>query len=80
LQWERAEVEQFYKGYRIEVSVTLDSNAWTVGIFIYYSEGLRHILVTFPMNQEFKTHDDGMEAGLAVAKKWIDERTSNPRH
>jgi hypothetical protein len=24
LQWEQAEVEQFYKGYRIAVSVTLD--------------------------------------------------------
>jgi hypothetical protein len=29
------------------------------------------------MNQEFKTYDDAMEAGLAAAKKWIDERTSN---
>jgi hypothetical protein len=73
-------VEQFYRGHRIEVSVTLDGNAWTVGIFIYYSEGLLNTLVTFPMNQEFKTYDDAMEAGLAGAKKWIDERISNPGH
>jgi hypothetical protein len=80
MQWGRAEMEQFYKGYRIEVSVTLDGNAWTVGIFIYYSEGLRNILVTFPMDQEFKTYDDAVEAGLAAGKKWIDERISNPGH
>jgi hypothetical protein len=24
------------------------------------------------MNQEFKTYDDAMEAGLAAAKNWID--------
>jgi hypothetical protein len=73
-------VEQFYRGHRIEVSVTLDGNAWTVDIFIYYTEGLLNTLVTFPMNHEFKTYDDAMEAGLAGAKKWIDERISNPGH
>jgi hypothetical protein len=78
LQWEQAEVEQFYKGYRIEVSVTLDGDNWFASLFIYYSEGPRNMLVTFPMNQEFKTYDDAVEAGLAAAKKWIDERTSNP--
>ena len=69
-------MEQSYKGHRIEVSVTLDGNAWTVGIFLYYSEGSRNILVTFPMNQEFKAYEDAVEAGLAAAKKWIDERIS----
>ena len=71
-------MEQFYKGYRIEFSVTLDSNAWTVGIFIYYSEGLRHILVTFPMNQEFKSYDQAIEAGFAAAQKWIDGDKRRP--
>jgi hypothetical protein len=80
MQWAGAEMERFYRDHRIEFSVRLDGNAWTVSIFIYYSEGLQNILVTFPMNQEFKTYDDAMEAGLAAAKKWIDERTSNPRH
>jgi hypothetical protein len=72
LQWEQAEVEQFYKGYRIEVSVTLDGDNWFASLFIYYSEVPRNMLVTFPMNQEFKTYDGAMEAGLAAAKKWID--------
>jgi hypothetical protein len=80
MQWGRAEMEHFYRDHRVELSVGLDGNAWTVSLFIYYSEGLLNILVTFPMNQEFKTYDDAMEAGLAAAKKWIDERTSNPRH
>jgi hypothetical protein len=70
-------MEHFYKDCRIEFSVGLDGNAWTVSVFIYYSEGLLNILVTFPMNQEFKTYDDAMEAGLAAAKKWIDGRMSN---
>ena len=73
-QWEQAEVEQFYKGYRIEFSVTPDDNAWTVSIFIYYSEGPLKMLVTFPLNQEFKTYHEAMGVGLAAAKKWVDER------
>jgi hypothetical protein len=71
-----AEMEHFYRDHRIEFSVGLDANAWTVSIFIYY-RGPQNILVTFSLNQEFKTYDDAMEAGLAAAKKWIDERASN---
>jgi hypothetical protein len=78
MQWAGAEMEHFYRDHRIEFSVTLDSNAWMVSIFIYYSEGPQNILVTFPMNQEFKTYDDAMGAGLAAAKKWIDQRTPIP--
>jgi hypothetical protein len=73
----RPEMERFYRDHRIELSVGLDRDAWMLSIFIYYSEGLQNILVTFPMDQEFETYDDAMEAGLAAAKKWIDERTSN---
>ena len=80
MQWERAEMEHFYRDHRIEFSVTLDGNAWTVGMFIYYSEGLLNILVTFPMNQKFKTYGDAVETGLAAGKSWIDERISNPGH
>ena len=71
-------MEHFYRDHRIEFSVTLYGNAWTISIFIYYSEGLLNILVTFPMNQKFKTYGDAIEAGFAAAKKWIDERISNP--
>jgi hypothetical protein len=77
MQWPGAEMEHFYRDHRIELSVTLDGNAWTVGIFIYYSEGPLNKLVTFPMNQEFKTYDEAVETGLAAAKEWIDERTPN---
>ena len=78
MQRERAEVEQFYEGHRIEISTYLDGDTWVTSAYIYYSEGSRNILVTFPMNQEFKTYHEAMEAGLAAAKKWIDERISNP--
>jgi hypothetical protein len=73
---EGTKMEQFYKNHRIEVSLLLDDNTWTVSLFIYYSEGSQNILVTFPMNQVFKTYNDAMDAGFAAAKKWIDERTS----
>lgn len=73
-------MERFYRDHRIELSVGPDGDAWTVSIFIYYSEGPQSILVTFPMDREFKTYDEAMEAGLAAAKKWIDERTSNRGH
>jgi len=72
LQWERAEVEQFYKGYRIEVSVWLNDDGWCASIFIYYSEGPQNILVTFAVPDAFKTYDGAIEAGLAAAQKWID--------
>jgi hypothetical protein len=67
-------MEHLYKDHRIEVSVGLDGDAWMVSLFIYYRQGPQNVLVTFPVDQEFKTHDKAMEAGLAAAKKWIDSR------
>lgn len=66
-------MEHFYRDHRIEFSVTLDDNAWTVGIFIYYSNGSQNILVTFAMPDTFKTYDEAIEESLAAAQKWIDE-------
>jgi hypothetical protein len=65
-------MEQFYKGHRIEVSVWLDDDGWFAGLFIYYSEGLHNILVTFAMPETFNTYDGAIEAGLTAAQKWID--------
>ena len=73
----RPEMERFYRDHRIALSVGLDGDAWKVSLFIYYSEGLQNIAVTFPVGQEFKTYDDAVEAGLAAAKKWIEGRMSN---
>ena len=70
-------MEHFYRDHRIECSIERDRNDWIVGVFIYYSEGPRNILVTFPMDQRFETYDDAIKAALAAAKKWIDKRTSN---
>jgi hypothetical protein len=67
-------VEQSYKDHRIEVSAYLDGDTWFTSSYIYYSEGSRNILLTFPINQEFKTYHEAIEAGLVAAKKWIDER------
>lgn len=75
-----AEMEYFYKDHRVEISVGLDGDGWVVSLFIYYSDNLQNLLVTFPMDQTFKTYDAAMKAGLAAAQKWIDERTTNPRH
>jgi ABC-type thiamine transport system substrate-binding protein len=80
MQKERAEVEQFYKGHRIEVSAWRIGDSWFTSSYIYFSEGSRNIVLTFPTSQELKIYEDAVEAGLAAGKKWIDERSSNPRH
>ena len=68
----RAEMDQFYKGHRIEVSVWLDGDGWFASLFIYYSKGPQNILVTFAMHDTFKTYDGAIEAALEAAQKWID--------
>jgi hypothetical protein len=47
------EMEQFYKGNRIEVSVWLDGDSWCASLFIYYSKGSLNILETFDMPDTF---------------------------
>jgi hypothetical protein len=61
-----AEMEQFYKGHRIEVSVWLDGDGWFASLFIYYSKGPQNRLVTFAVNDTFRTYDGAIEAGLAA--------------
>jgi hypothetical protein len=52
----------FYKGHRIEVSVWLDGDGWFASLFIYYSKGPQNRLVTFAVNDTFRTYDgDGHE-------------------
>ena len=65
-------MEQFYKGYRIEVSVWLDG--WLANLYVYYSNGPQNILVTFTMPETFKTYDEAIHESLAAAQKWIDQR------
>jgi hypothetical protein len=71
-------MEHVYKSHRIQISVRLDGNNWTVSVFICYSEGPQNTLVTFPMKQVFETYKNAIEVSLAAAKKWIDGRLSNP--
>lgn len=65
-------MEHFYRGYRIEVSVWLDGDEWFASSYIYYSKGLQNRLVSFAVPASSKTYDGAIEAGLAVARKWID--------
>lgn len=65
-------MEQFYKDHRIEVSLWLDGDGWSVSLFIYYREEATNILVTFSLNEKFTTYDGAVKAGLAAAQKWID--------
>ena len=65
-------MEQSYKGHLIDVSVSLDADDWRTRIFIYYSDGPQNMLVTFAIDNSFKTYDGAIEAGLAAAHKWID--------
>ena len=61
-----------YKGHLIDVSVSLDGGDWHTRIFIYYSDGPQNMLVTFAMDDSFKTYDGAIKAGLAAAQKWVD--------
>jgi len=63
---------QFYKNHNIEVSVRLNGESWFVNVFIYYHKEATNMLVTFAVN-EFTTYDKAVEAGLAAARRWIDE-------
>jgi hypothetical protein len=65
-------MERFYKGHRIEVSVWPDGDGWLLSLFIYYSKGSINMLETFAVPGTFKTYDEALEAGFAVAQKWID--------
>lgn len=68
-----AEMEQFYKGHHIEVTVSLDADAWFASLYVYYQVEHRNILVTFSLKERFTTYDDAVKAGLAAAQRWIDE-------
>ncbi len=46
-------MEQFYKGHRIEISVWLDGASWITSLYIYYSDGLQNILVSFAVPDTF---------------------------
>jgi hypothetical protein len=71
----RVEMEQFYKGHRIEFSVWLEHDGWIASLYIYSET--QNTLVTFALPDTFNTYGEAMEAGLAAAKKWIDEKSEH---
>jgi hypothetical protein len=44
-----------------------------VNLYISYQEGVQNILITFMLNQTWATYSEAVEAGLAIAKRWIDD-------
>jgi hypothetical protein len=67
-------MEHFYKEHRIQVTVWEDSTGgWVANLYIYYQEGVQSRLVTFMLNQTWATYGEAVEAGLATAKRWIDD-------
>jgi hypothetical protein len=71
-------MEKFYKNHRIEVSLSLEGDGWSVSLFIYYNENNTNILVTFSLDKTFATYDRAVEAGLSAAQEWIDR--GKPAH
>ena len=65
---------QFYKNHNIEVSVWHNGEGWFINVFIYYREDATNVLVTFAVNEKFTTYDEAIEAGVAAARSWIDDR------
>jgi cyanate permease len=69
-------MEHLYKGHLIQVSVWEDSTGWVVNLYISYQEGVQSVLITFMLNQTWATYSEAVEAGLAIAKRWIDDGKS----
>ena len=70
-------MEYFYKDHRIEVSVWLSSDGWSVSVYVYYQVERTNTLVTFALKDKFTTYDEALTAGLATAQRWIDEDKPN---
>ena len=66
-------MEHFYKEHRIQVTVWEDSTVWVANVYISYQQGLQSRLITFMLNQTWPTYGEAVEAGLATAKRWIDD-------
>jgi len=66
-------MEHFYKEHHIQVTVWEDSTGCVANIYIHYQHGVQSRLVTFMLNQTWATYSEAVEAGLATAKRWIDD-------
>jgi hypothetical protein len=66
-------MEHFYKEHHIQVSVWEDSTGWVANLYIDYQQGVQNRLVTFMLTQTWATYSEAVEAGLATAKRWIDD-------
>jgi hypothetical protein len=66
-------MEQFYKEHHIQVVVWEDSADWVANVYIDYQQGVQSRLVTFMLTQTWATYSEAVEAGLATAKRWIDD-------
>ena len=66
-------MEHLYNGHLIQVSVWEDSTGWVVNLYVSYQEGVQSRLITFMLNQTWATYSEAVEAGLATAKRWIDD-------
>ena len=66
-------MEHFYKEHHIQVTVWKDSTGWVANAYISYQQGLQSRLITFMLNQTWATYSEAVEAGLATAKRWIDD-------
>jgi hypothetical protein len=70
-------MELFYKDHRIEVSVWLSSDGWSVSVYVYYQVERTNTLVTFALKDKFTTYDEGVKTGLAATQRWIDANKPN---
>jgi hypothetical protein len=66
-------MEHFYEEHRIQVTVWEDSTGWVANVYISYQQGLQSRLITFMLNQTWATYSEAVEAGVATAKRWIDD-------
>ena len=66
-------MEQLYKGHRIQVWAGLNGANWITNLQIFSQKGATHTFMIFAMNTHFATYDQAIEAGIVVARNWVDD-------
>jgi hypothetical protein len=69
-------MDEDYKGHHIQSvprHLLPDSDRWTAQVLVNWTDGRHEQSRRFDVKRGFATQEEAEEAGLAFAKKWIDD-------
>lgn len=74
-------MDEDYKGHHLKSTARYlpDSNRWSAHVVINWTAGARKESRQLDVKRGFATEEDAEQAGLAFAKKWIDDGKPKPR-